>query len=57
MIEEKKKWALLRQNLKPGAEAAEHEFIPLNADEIIAEAKARKKKRQQILNGQYNDQK
>jgi len=42
--EEQRKWAFLRQELKPGAEAAESEFVPLDADSIIAEAKARRKK-------------
>jgi len=42
--EEKRKWTQLRQELRPGVEAAESEFVPLNADRIIAEARARKKK-------------
>ena len=42
--EEQRKWALLRHELKPGIEAPESEFVPLNAEEIIAKAKARRKK-------------
>lgn len=42
--EEQRKWAFLRQELQPGAEAAESEFVPLDADHIIAEAKARRKR-------------
>lgn len=41
--EEQRKWASLRQELKPGIEATEAEFIPLDANSIIAEAKTRKK--------------
>ena len=42
--EEQRKWALLRHELKPGIKAPESEFVPLNAEEIIAKAKARRKK-------------
>jgi len=41
--EEQRKWALLRHELKVGIEAPESEFMPLNADEVIAEAKAQRK--------------
>jgi antitoxin ParD1/3/4 len=42
--EEQRKWAWLSQELKPGAEAPETSFVPLEADNLIAEAKARRKK-------------
>jgi antitoxin ParD1/3/4 len=41
--EEEKKWAWLRAELKAGIEADESEFVPLDAEKIIAEAKKRKK--------------
>jgi antitoxin ParD1/3/4 len=40
--EDQRKWGWLRQELKPGAEAPETDFVPLNTDKLIAEAKARK---------------
>lgn len=42
--EEQRKWLWLRQELKVGAEAAETEFVALDADMLIAEAKKRRKK-------------
>ncbi len=42
--EEQRKWSWLRQELKAGAQAAESDFVALDADKIIAEAKARRKK-------------
>jgi antitoxin ParD1/3/4 len=41
--EEQRKWEWLRQELKRGAEAPEADFVPLEADSLIAEAKARRK--------------
>lgn len=41
--EEQRKWVWLRQELKAGAEAPEADFVPLEADSLIAEAKARRK--------------
>lgn len=41
--EEERKWLWLRQELQAGAEASEAEFVPLDADSVIAEAKARRK--------------
>jgi predicted nucleic acid-binding protein len=38
--EEQRKWVRLRQELKAGAEAPEADFVPLDADNLIAEAKA-----------------
>jgi len=40
--EEGRKWASLRQELKSGLDAAESEFVPLNAESIIADAKLRR---------------
>lgn len=40
--EEQRKGLWLRQELKAGAEADESEFMPLDADSIIAEAKTRR---------------
>jgi antitoxin ParD1/3/4 len=40
--EEELKWSWLRQELKAGVEAAESDFLPLNADDLIREARARK---------------
>lgn len=37
-------WERLQQELTPGREAGEGEFLPLKADEILKAAKARKKK-------------
>jgi hypothetical protein len=42
---ERHKRALLRSELKLGLEASEVEFVTLDADKIIKEAKARKKAR------------
>lgn len=41
--EEQRKWQSLRNELKPGATAAESAFIPLDAGAIISQAKARRK--------------
>jgi antitoxin ParD1/3/4 len=41
--EEQRKWHALRQELKARAEADESVFIPLNADDVIAQAKSRRK--------------
>lgn len=41
--EELKKWQWLRQELQAGAEAPELEFETLDANSLIAEAKARRK--------------
>lgn len=41
--EEQRKWEWLRHELKVGAEAPESDFVPLEADSLIAEAKARRK--------------
>ena len=41
--EEQRKWAWLRSELKAGAEASKAEFITVDADSLIAEAKARRK--------------
>jgi len=43
--EEQRKWSWLRSELKPGLEADEAEFVALDADKIIKEAKARRKTR------------
>lgn len=40
--EEKRKWAWLRNELSAGVEAAESEFVPLDAEDLIAKAKKRK---------------
>jgi antitoxin ParD1/3/4 len=40
--EEQRKWGWLRQELKAGAEAPEGDFVSLDADGLIAEAKARR---------------
>ena len=42
--EEQKKWALLRHELKPGIEAPESEFAPLDANAIIRKARERRSK-------------
>ncbi len=39
--EEKRKWSWLRHELKAGAEAGESEFVTLDAEALIVEAKAR----------------
>ena len=41
--EEQRKWLWLRHELKAGAEANEAEFVDLDADAIIADAKERRK--------------
>lgn len=41
--EEQRKWMWLRQELKAGAEAPEGDFVPLDTDGLISEAKARRK--------------
>lgn len=41
--EEKRKWAWLHNELKAGTEASRAEFITIDADSLIAEAKARRK--------------
>jgi antitoxin ParD1/3/4 len=40
--EEQRKWAWLRQELQAGAEAPEADFVPLEAESLIAEARARR---------------
>ena len=42
--EEQRKWQWLREELKAGVEADESEFVALDADSIITEAKKRRKK-------------
>jgi len=41
--EEQRKWQALRNELRPGATAGESAFGPLDANAIIAQAKARRK--------------
>ena len=41
--EEQRRWTWLEQELAPAMQAAESEFVPLDAASVIAEAKARKK--------------
>jgi antitoxin ParD1/3/4 len=41
--EEQRKWQVLRHELKAGAEANESEFVPLDAESLIAQAKNRRK--------------
>lgn len=41
--EDLRKWMWLRQELKAGAEAPEGDFVPLDAEGLISEAKARRK--------------
>ena len=41
--EEHRKWQSLRDELKSGATAAESAFVPLDADTIISQARARRK--------------
>lgn len=43
-VHERLRKLLLQQELKPGAEAPENDFVPLSAGSIIAEAKSRRKK-------------
>ena len=40
--EEQRKWAWLQEELKSGVNAPEADFVPLNANNLIAEAKARR---------------
>lgn len=40
--EESRRWSCLESELMPGMKANESEFVPLEADSIITEAKARK---------------
>ena len=42
--EEQRKWQWLREELMPGVEAQESEFVALDADSVITEAKKRRKK-------------
>jgi antitoxin ParD1/3/4 len=42
--EEQRKWQWLRQELKAGAEADASDFVALDADSLIAEARKRRKK-------------
>jgi antitoxin ParD1/3/4 len=41
--EEQRKWQALRHELKAGSEANESEFVPLDAEALIAQAKTRRK--------------
>ena len=41
--EQEKKWAWLRNELTPGVQADESQFIPLDAEAVIKKAKARRK--------------
>ena len=40
--EEHRRWGLLENELTPGMKADESEFVPLEAESILAEAKAQK---------------
>ncbi|WP_449067671.1 ribbon-helix-helix domain-containing protein [Prosthecobacter sp.] len=40
--EEQQRWTALENELLPGMRAEEAEFVPLDAESLIAEAKARK---------------
>lgn len=42
--EEENKWAILRHALRPGLEADAGEFVTLDAGDIIAEARSRRKR-------------
>jgi len=42
--DEQRKWQWLREELKAGVAADESEFVALDADSIISEAKKRRKK-------------
>ena len=42
---EQQRWSWLEQELTPGMQAANSEFVPLDAASVIAEAKARKQAR------------
>jgi hypothetical protein len=44
-ITEQQRWNWLKQELTPGIQATELEFVPLDAESVIAEAKARKQAR------------
>ncbi len=41
--DEQQKWSWLRSELRPGLDASESEFVPLDAGKLIKEAKARRK--------------
>jgi antitoxin ParD1/3/4 len=41
--EEERRWSWLRTELRAGLKAPESEFVPLDAEKIIKQAKARKK--------------
>ena len=41
--QEQRPWTWLEQELAPAMQAAESDFVPLDAASVIAEAKARKK--------------
>jgi antitoxin ParD1/3/4 len=41
-LQEERKWRWLVDQIRPGMEADESEFVPLNAEEIIAAAKKKK---------------
>ena len=43
---EQQRWSWLEQELTPAMQAAESELVPLDAELVIAEAKARKMGRQ-----------
>lgn len=43
--DEHHKWSMLTQELTPGLKAGHDEFVPLNAEAIIAEARAKLKNR------------
>ena len=40
--EESRKWAWLVHELTPGADATDSEFVPLDVEEILTEARSRK---------------
>ena len=40
--QEERKWSWLREELKSGAEAEASQFIPLDADALLAKAKSRR---------------
>ena len=44
--EERRKASWLQHELKPGLEAADSEFVELDADQLISEARARKARRE-----------
>lgn len=47
--EEQRRWTWLAGELAPGMNAAESEFVPLDAASVITEAKARKDAHTQVL--------